>query len=107
MSVSIYKMFEEIDGWDLIPGEFYYIKSPICRKANIGKALMICYKNLRYEEATGIFDANFGKCLIELRSWKFYRYVSDEEYKDKLKEKYDDTCLNIILKRIVNESFAW
>jgi hypothetical protein len=100
-------MFEEIDGWDLIPGEFYYIKSPICKRANIGKARMIRYKDLRYEEATGVFDANFGKCLIELRQWTFYRYVSHDEYKEKLREKYNETCLNIVLKQIVNESFAW
>jgi uncharacterized membrane protein len=100
-------MFEEIDGWDLIPGEFYYIKSPLGGRSNIGKARMICYQNVRYEEATGIFDANFGKCLIELRYWKFYRYVSHDEYKEKRREKYNDTCLNIILKRIVDESFIW
>jgi len=100
-------MFEEIDGWDLLPGEFYYIKSPICRRANIGKARMIRYIDLRYEEATGVFDANFGKCLIELRCWTFYRYVSRYEYKEKLREKYNETCLNIVLKRLVNESFAW
>ena len=47
-------MFEEIDGWDLIPGEFYYIKSPICKRANIGKAQMICYKDLRYEIDNGL-----------------------------------------------------
>jgi hypothetical protein len=97
-------MLEKIDGWDLIPGEFYYVKSPLSR---LGKARMIRYKELRYENATGIFDANFGKCLIELRYWTFYRYVSDVEFKEKLKEKYDETCLNIVLKRLVNESFAW
>ena len=100
-------MLEEIDGWDLIPGEFYYIESPINRMASIGKSQMIRFMILRYEDATGIFNGNFGKCLIELRHWKFYRYVSTEEYREKVKEKYDATCLNIILKRIVNESFAW
>lgn len=98
-------MFEEINGWDLNPGEFYYIKSPICRRSNIGKAQMIRYMKLNYEYA--MVDTNFGKCSIELCYWKVYRYISDEEYKEKLKEKYNETCLNIVLKQLVNESFAW
>jgi hypothetical protein len=100
-------MLEEIDAWDLIPGTFYYIESPFGGRSNIGKALMLRYIQVRYENASGVFNANFGNCLIELRCWKFYRYVSDEEYKEKLKEKYNDTCLNIVLKRLVDDSFTW
>jgi hypothetical protein len=60
----------------------------------------------KYEE--GIFDApTFGMCLIELHLWTFYRYVSREEYKEKVREKYNATCLDIVLKRLVNESFTW
>ena len=36
---------------------------------------------------------------------EFYRYVSKEEYYAKVKEKYDAKCLNIILKRLIDESF--
>jgi hypothetical protein len=97
-------MLEKFSG-NLIPGEFYYIKSPICGKANIRKAKMIRYMKLNYEYA--MFDTNFGKCSIELCDWKVYRYISDEEYKEKVREKYNDTCLNIILKQLVNESFVW
>uniref|UniRef100_A0A6C0D2P1 Uncharacterized protein n=1 Tax=viral metagenome TaxID=1070528 RepID=A0A6C0D2P1_9ZZZZ len=100
-------MFEEIDGWNLIPGEIYYIKSPFGGRCNIGKALMIRYIQKSDENASGVFNANFGKCLIELRCWKFYRYVSDEEYKEKVKGKYDETCLNVILKRLIDDSFVW
>lgn len=99
-------MLEEIDAWDLIPGEYYYIKSPM-PKASIGKALMIRYMNINYDKLSGVFDTNFGKCLIEMNILTCYRYVSKEEYKEKLKEKYDDKCLDIVLKRLVNESFAW
>jgi hypothetical protein len=97
-------MLEEIDGWDLIPGEFYNIKS---HTINIRKARMIRYMNITYKEATGIFDTPYGKFLIELYSWTFYRYVSPEEYNKKVKEKYDATCLDIVLKRLVNETFTW
>jgi hypothetical protein len=34
-----------------------------------------------------------------------YRSVTKEEYYLKLKEKYDHKCLNIILKRLVDETF--
>jgi hypothetical protein len=95
-------MFEKFDG-NLIPGEFYYIKSPICRKANIRKAQMVRY----IDKVSGVFDTNFGKCLIQINEWTIYRYVSNEEYKEKLKQKYNDTCLNIILKQLVDESFVW
>lgn len=36
-----------------------------------------------------------------------YRDVSEEEYKAKLKEKYDAKCLDVVLKRLVDESFKW
>ena len=37
----------------------------------------------------------------------FYRYVSKEEFYAKVKEKYDQTCLSIVLKRLVNDDFRW
>jgi hypothetical protein len=100
-------MLEKIDGWDLLPGEFYFIKSPIAN-VRIRKARMVRYMNIKYEEVTGLFDApTFGMCIIELHLWTFYRYVSREEYKEKVREKYNATCLDIVLKRLVNETFTW
>jgi hypothetical protein len=96
-------MLEKIDGCVLLPGELYFIKSPI---ANIRfrKARMIRYN----EEATGLFDTpTIGMCLIDLHGWTFYRYVSRDEYKEKVREKYDARCLDIVLKRLVDESFIW
>jgi hypothetical protein len=99
-------MLEKIHGWDLIPGEFYFIQSPIPR-ASIGKGQMIRYININYDKVSGVFDTKFGKCFIEMNHWTLYRYVSNEEYKEKLREKYNDTCLNVVLKQVVNESFVW
>jgi hypothetical protein len=100
-------MLEKIDGCVLLPGELYFIKSPIAN-IRIRKARMIRYTNIKYEEATGLFDTpNIGMCLIDLHGWAFYRYVSREEYKEKVREKYDSTCLDIVLKRLVDESFTW
>ncbi len=41
------------------------------------------------------------------RYYNFYRYITKHEYYMKVKEKYDVNCLNIILKRLVNETFEW
>ena len=96
-------MLEKINGCNLLPGEFYFIKSPIAN-IRIRKARMIRYN----EEASGLFDApTYGMCLIDLHGWIFYRYVSCEEYKEKVREKYNARCLDIVLKRLVNETFTW
>jgi hypothetical protein len=94
------QMLEKTDG-DLIIGEFYYIKNHITR-VSIGKA-----KFTRKTPNGIIIHANFGPCLIHPEEWTFYRYISQKEYKEKLREKYDLTCLNIVLKQLINESFSW
>ena len=45
--------------------------------------------------------------LFQLNEIIIYRYVNHKEYFKKIKEKYDAKCLNIILKRLVNETFDW
>lgn len=37
----------------------------------------------------------------------YYRYVSEEEYNTKRKDKYNQTVLNTILKKLINEEFEW
>ena len=44
---------------------------------------------------------------VHQRYHNFYRYVTKDEYYMKLKEKYDQTSLDIVLKRLVNENFEW
>jgi hypothetical protein len=44
---------------------------------------------------------------VHQRYCNFYRYVTKREYYMKLKEKYDQICLDIVLKRLVNEHFEW
>ena len=93
-------MLEKFDG-DLIPGEFYYIKNHITRFC-IGKAQFT-----RKTTNAIIIHANFGPCLIHPEEWTFYRYISHAEYKEKLIEKYQSTCLNIVLKKLIDDSFKW
>jgi hypothetical protein len=98
-------MLEEIDWRSLIPDKFYYIKNHITNYS-IGKAKMIRYKD-REVSTSGVFHGNFGMFFIELKDWTFYRYVSAEEYKQKRRDKYDATCLDIVLKQVVDETFSW
>lgn len=51
-------------------------------------------------------DGPYGY-LLHLHQIKIYKYISKEYYYAKVKEKYDNKCLNIILKRLVNETFEW
>jgi hypothetical protein len=45
--------------------------------------------------------------LFQLNEIIIYKYITNEEYLKKVKEKYDQTCLNIVLKRLIDESFEW
>lgn len=99
-------MFEEIHELDLIEGELYLIINSVF-EIRIEKAIMIRYTSTIYQKYYGILYDNNGLDTIILESTIFYRYVSDEEYKKKIREKYNDTCLDIILKRLIDESFDW
>jgi hypothetical protein len=51
-------------------------------------------------------DSTYSNFVIDEDSQiVIYRSVTKEEYYSKLKEKYDRKCLNIILKRLVDETF--
>ena len=100
-------MLEEINRCDLISGNSYFIKS-INRVITITNIKFIHYTEINDERTVGLFDTHIlGMCLINHNDWIIYRYVSSKEYKEKIREKYNATCLHIILKRLINESFTW
>lgn len=103
-------MLEEIHGWDLIPGEYYFIRNDRLKEVYT-KQLFLRYTDITYSRPVGLFygkiNTNVEKSLMRIDLLTFYRYVSPEEYREKIKEKYNETCLNIVLKRLVNESFTW
>ena len=37
----------------------------------------------------------------------YYKYITNKEYIQKIKDKYDEKVLKIVLKNIVNEDFEW
>ena len=45
--------------------------------------------------------------LFQFNEIIVYRYITNEEYLKKVKEKYDSRCLDIVLKRLIDESFQW
>jgi hypothetical protein len=40
-------------------------------------------------------------------SWEYHKFISKKEYKSKVRDKYDEKVLNIVLKQIVNDDFKW
>ena len=101
-------MLELVDKDKLIKGEKYYVK----RKRNVHLNQIKdfdCtfdgyseYEGFAWVKLTDFLDAEL---ILELNT--FYRYINKEEYYAKVKEKYDVKCLNIILKRLIDESFQW
>lgn len=90
-------MLENV-GYNLIPGQQYFVVNP---DKTIGKVTF-----LRFTRQLGLFYTH-EYLFMSINLFTFYKFVSPEEYKVKLKEKYDATCLDIVLKRLINESFAW
>ena len=112
-------MIEIFEGDKLIVGEKYcvrrktkYLQIPMNPK--IPKILIGIYK-LTHLGCAEFKILNYNNPLYIVQDFylfnihlnDFYRYVSPEEYIRKRKEKYDQTCLNIVLKRLVNENFEW
>ena len=96
-------MIELVDKYTLVKGTRYYVKgNPIYpRSLKRFDCTFDCY-----EEDT-VWVTTMLDIRLYLQFYHFYRYVSKEEYRVKLKEKYDATCLDIILKRLVNDDFRW
>jgi predicted nucleic acid-binding protein len=40
-------------------------------------------------------------------SFEYYKFISKKEYNEKIRDKYDEKVLNIVLKQIVNDDFKW
>ena len=94
-------MLEHVDGTNLIIGNYYYVK---CRNEN---------RNIKFLEYDTIGNRQFAVCLsmntvIYLYTDnRYYKYISKNDYLKKVKEKYDAKCLDIVLKRLVDETFEW
>jgi len=84
---------------DLVEGEKYYVVQ--YRRAVVeGDLIYLGDSFFKYPGSMKSFQ-------VHERFYDFYRYVSKDEYYMKLKEKYNQTCLDIVLKRLVDETFQW
>jgi hypothetical protein len=83
----------QIDGNDFNHLLFYPIKGNTKKRYRMPDAwLFQFYKNF---------------WIIDNTKIKIYLKITRKDYKEKLREKYQQTALKIILKRIVNEDFEW
>jgi len=100
-------MFELIDALDMKEGGMYCLK----RKGYIEEVIFVKYNKTPsgqyFASFTCAHNSAYGYSHMRLNVITVYRYVSDKEYRAKRKEKYNETCLDIILKRLVDESFTW
>jgi hypothetical protein len=91
-------MLELIDCDHLIKGQMYYTIHNLSKQKEI--LIFDGYSFFKYPDRDDSFQ-------IHLRMNTFYRYINKEEYYAKLKEKYDNKCLNIVLKNLVDGTFEW
>ena len=92
------KMLEQVKYDDLVEGQKYYVIHR--RGAFVEGDLIYCNHFFKYPNGIQLFQLND-------RLYYFYRYISKYQYYMALKEKYNQTCLNLVLKRLVNETFEW
>ena len=92
-------MFEEVEINQLTIGKVYYINR---NEWDLGEVIFNSYQ---YPVVCVTFIDKNIQCKLEINKNKFYIHVSKEEFYAKVKEKYDHKCLNIILKRLVDETF--
>jgi hypothetical protein len=84
---------------DLIEGQQYFV---IHRRGAVVEGDLIYVGDSYFKYPNGIQTFQINE-----RFYHFYRYVSKYQYYMALKEKYDTNCLDIVLKRLVDESFRW
>jgi len=103
-------MFELIDAASMKEGSIYFIKRfDSIGSYIIGEVIFVIYNKTPSGQYFATFEYSYvsGRSHISLSVMRVYRYVGEEEYRAKIKEKYDSTCLNVVLKRLVDESFEW
>jgi len=101
-------MFELVDKDRLIKGEKYHVKrsKKFVHSRHI-KEFDCIFDGYGDEGFVWVKLSIVLDVELDIELNEFYRYISKEEYYSKLKEKYDHKCLNVILKRFVDESFEW
>lgn len=112
----VFEMYELIDFTLLVRGEKYFIRYIFKDKnKNISKIKFGRFHDYYYNSAifkNMLRNANtnlyYGEKLQKFhKSSLFYKIITFKQYREKLIEKFKETALRIVLKRIVNEDFEW
>ena len=93
-------MIEQVKYDDLVEGQQYFV---IHKRGAVVEGDLIYVGNHYFKYP----NSRSGSIFQIVDMYHFYRYVTNYEYYMALKEKYDKTCLNSVLKRLVNENFEW
>jgi hypothetical protein len=62
------------------------------------------------ENCDAVFKEKIGKRWSFITSddtFEYYKFISKKEYNSKVKEKYNEKVLNIVLKMLINDDFKW
>jgi len=102
-------LFEIVNKDKLIKGVRYFIKDYYHKtKYTEIYATFITYIDDWTSTSLARFRAHeYYSFYQPLSKTIIYRRISKKEFYKKVKEKYDAKCLNIVLKRLIDESFQW
>jgi hypothetical protein len=119
-------LFQEVHYKKLVKYKKYYFIKDEFNKINISTSGEYLGKNIhgrrifRLVGSTKKFRRNPEPWALEIvhgtfctKIWinplqiKFYLKITRKEYNEKLKEKFQETALKIVLKRLINEDFEW
>jgi hypothetical protein len=108
-------MYEKIEFNQLVKGERYFVRYGRYNKWISGKLFKL--ENTERDGIHAIFSSlkkNIGSgWRYKGIKWRmdsndlYYKHVPNKEYLQKIKDKYDEKVLKIVLKKIVNEDFEW
>jgi|688.fasta_scaffold1320241_1 hypothetical protein len=98
-------MYKEVQEDELIHGENYYVKRKRSNKNFHGLFNGSDFEGFVWFKMYNEFNEPIDSIELDSEMNTFYRYVSKEEFYAKVKEKYDHKCLNIILKRLIDDAF--
>jgi len=102
-----YKLFEWTHYKNLKKGQTYFAMFEPYDIEGVFKSYYVFHRECDYcENCDAILVDNKHAYTIDIH-WQFFRVISEKEYIAKVKEKYDQNVLNIVLKRLINEEFIW
>jgi hypothetical protein len=93
-----------INDSELKPGEKYYIQDT--ESTNYWYLTFKRYSGSRKQYKWFTYLREPGSCKFN-QTFQCYIKITQEKYLMKRREKYNQTCLDIVLKRLVDESFQW